>query len=226
MDFNLLTEISCASAIPTYYPVLYNDTTVLLRPAMSSSEQAPKLERLLAVTHDLESATDMEQLVQRLKVAASELTGSEAASILQFDEASNSLHFVAASWFRQQSLKDIVVPLEGSIAGWVFGNNEPLIVQDVANDPRIQYPEEAKNEGIVSILSIPLKAKDQVIGVLRVYTGVVREFTDKEMDLMYKLAEQAGIAVMNAKLYQGIKNDYESLKKELPPHFKDRLSEK
>ena len=56
--------------------------------------------------------------------------------------------------------------------------------------------------------------------MLRVYTGVVRQFTDKEMDLIYKLAEQAGIAVMNAKLYQGIKNDYESLKKELPPHFK------
>ena len=101
-----------------------------------------------------------------------------------------------------------------------------VFIQDVSNDARIQYPTEAQNEGIVSILSIPLKAKDQVIGVLRVYTGVVREFTDKEMDLMYKLAEQAGIAVMNAKLYQGIKNDYESLKKELPPHFKDRLSEK
>jgi len=101
-----------------------------------------------------------------------------------------------------------------------------VFIQDVSNDARIQYPNEAQNEGIVSILSIPLKAKDQVIGVLRVYTGVVREFTDKEMDLMYKLAEQAGIAVMNAKLYQGIKNDYESLKKELPPHFKDRLSEK
>ena len=74
---------------------------------MSSSEQTPKLERLLAVTHELESATDMEQLVQRLKVAASKLTSSEAASILEFDETSNSLHFVAASWFRQQSLRDI-----------------------------------------------------------------------------------------------------------------------
>jgi YesN/AraC family two-component response regulator len=101
-----------------------------------------------------------------------------------------------------------------------------VFIKDASNDSRIQYPSEAQHEGIVSILSIPLKAKDKVIGVLRVYTGVVRQFTDKEMDLIYKFAEQAGIAVMNAKLYQGIKNDYESLKKELPPHFKDRLSEK
>jgi len=95
-----------------------------------------------------------------------------------------------------------------------------VFIKDASNDSRIQYPSEAQNEGVVSILSIPLKAKDQVIGVLRVYTGAVRQFTDKEMDLIYRLAEQAGIAVMNAKLYQGIKNDYESLKKELPPHFK------
>ena len=101
-----------------------------------------------------------------------------------------------------------------------------VFIKDVANDNRVQYPGEAQNEGIVTILSIPLKAKDQVIGVLRVYTGEVRDFTAREMDLINKLAAQAGIAVMNAKLYQGIKDDYESLKKELPPHLKDRLTEK
>ena len=100
-----------------------------------------------------------------------------------------------------------------------------VFIEDASKDARIQYPGEAQREGIVSILSMPLKAKDQVIGVLRVYTGEVRRFTDKEMELIYKLAEQAGIAVMNAKLYQGIKDDYESLKKELPPHVKDRLTE-
>ena len=48
--------------------------------------QSSKLQRLLAVTHELETATDMEQMVQALKLAASELTNSEAASILEFDE--------------------------------------------------------------------------------------------------------------------------------------------
>ena len=101
-----------------------------------------------------------------------------------------------------------------------------VFIKDVAGDNRVQYPGEAQNEGIVSILSIPIKAKDQVIGVLRVYTGEARDFTSREMDLINKLAEQAGIAVINAKLYQGIKEDLESLKKELPPHLKDRLTEK
>ena len=101
-----------------------------------------------------------------------------------------------------------------------------VFIEDIANDTRVQYPKEAKKEGIVSILSIPLKAKENVIGVLRVYTGEVRRFNDEEMDMVNKLAEQAGIAVVNAKLYKDIKDDYESLKKELPPHLADRLSKK
>jgi signal transduction protein with GAF and PtsI domain len=101
-----------------------------------------------------------------------------------------------------------------------------IFIEDVANDPRIQYPSEAKDEGIVSILSIPLKAKEKVIGVLRVYTGEPRQFTDTEMDLVNKFAEQAGIALMNAKLYQVVKDDYESLKKDLPPSLADRFSPK
>lgn len=101
-----------------------------------------------------------------------------------------------------------------------------VFIEDIANDPRVQYPDEAKKEGIVSILSIPLKAKENVIGVLRVYTGAARRFNDEEMDMVNKLAEQAGIAVLNAKLYKDIKDDYESLKKELPSHLADQLSKK
>ena len=87
-------------------------------------EQDSKLTRLLAVIHELEAATDLEKMVQRLKLATSELTDSEAASVLEFDEAVNALRFVAASWFRPQSLEDILVPLEASIAGWVFGHHQ------------------------------------------------------------------------------------------------------
>ena len=101
-----------------------------------------------------------------------------------------------------------------------------VFIEDIANDHRVQYPEEAKKEGIVSILSIPLKAKEKVIGVLRVYTGELRQFNDREMEMVNKLAEQAGIAVVNAKLYKDIKDDYESLKKELPPHLADKISKK
>ncbi len=101
-----------------------------------------------------------------------------------------------------------------------------VLIKDVTHDKRIQYPDEAREEGIVSILSIPLRTKEKIIGVLRVYTGEVREFSAEEMEVVNKLATQAGIALMNAKLYQEVKEDYESLKKELPPDLTGRLSPK
>mgnify|MGYP001148329746 FL=1 len=81
-----------------------------------------------------------------------------------------------------------------------------------------------RSEGIVSLLTIPLKVKSAVIGVLRAYTADAHRFDEKESDLLQKLAEQAGIAVTNARLYQEVMQDYERLRKDLPPPLKDRSS--
>ena len=172
----------------------------------SSNKQAPNLDRLLAVTHELESATDMEQVVQRLKVAASELTDSEAASILEFDETSNSLHFVSASWFRPQSLKDIMVPLEGSIAGWVFGNNQPLIVQDVVNDPRhFKGVDQAINFTTFSLVAVPLTYQGNTIGVLEVINKADNaHYTEDDVTILEILAFYAVMALWNSNLQMRI----------------------
>jgi signal transduction histidine kinase len=180
---------------------------------MTSSEQAPQLERLLTVTHELEAATDMEQLVQRLKVAASNLTSSEAASILEFDETSNSLRFVAASWFRQQSLKDIVVPLEGSIAGWVFGNNKPLIVQDVTNDLRhFKGVDQAINFTTSSLVAVPLAYQGNTIGVLEVVNKSDNaHYTEEDVTILEILALYAAMALWNSNLETRIQNTHDEV---------------
>ena len=180
---------------------------------MPQSEHSPLLERLLAVTHELGLATDLEQLVQRLKGAASELTGSEAASILKFDEKSNSLRFVAASWFRQQSLKDILVPLEGSIAGWVFGNNEPLIVQDVTSDPRhFKGVDQAISFETSSLVAVPLTHQGNTIGVLEVVNKVNNaHYTEDDVTILEILAFYAAIALWNSNLETRIQSTREEI---------------
>ena len=66
---------------------------------MPTPEKASNLGRLLTIIRGLGSATDVEQLLQRLTVAASELTDSQAASVLKFDVSTTSLRFVAVPWF-------------------------------------------------------------------------------------------------------------------------------
>ena len=75
-------------------------------------------------------------------------------------------------------------------------------ILDVTTDPRFEYPREAKQEGIVSAIFVPLVARGQVIGVLRAYTGIEHVFSADETELLTALANLGAVAIANARLYQ------------------------
>ena len=175
---------------------------------MSSLNQALNLERLLVLTHELVSASNMEQLLQYLTLAASEQTSSEGASILEFDETLNSLHFVSAPWLREQPLKDIAVPLDASIAGWVFTNKKALIVQDVVNDSRhFKAVDQALNFTTSSIIAVPLIYQGNTIGVLEaVNKADGAHYTEDDIAILEILALYASMALWNASLEKRIQS--------------------
>ncbi|MBU0734590.1 MAG: HAMP domain-containing histidine kinase, partial [Proteobacteria bacterium] len=70
-----------------------------------------------------------------------------------------------------------------------------------SKDPGLQYPEEARREGLVSVLSLPLKGRAKVIGTLRLYTGEKRTFSQDEIDFLSALAAQGAISLENARIY-------------------------
>jgi FixJ family two-component response regulator len=88
-------------------------------------------------------------------------------------------------------------------------------IEDATTDLRMQYPEEARREGIASILSVPLVVRNKVIGVLRVYTGERREFLDEEINFLCGFAEQVALAIENARSYEDVKDEYEALRDDL-----------
>ena len=81
----------------------------------------------------------------------------------------------------------------------------PVAIFDVSDDPRIQYPEEAKEEGIASILSLPIIIRGKLAGALRVYTSEPWEFTLDDVNFVQALAQIAGMAIEMSRLYQGQK---------------------
>jgi FixJ family two-component response regulator len=94
-----------------------------------------------------------------------------------------------------------------------------VLVKDVSNDTRIQYPREAIREGIASILSVPLIVRNKVIGALRVYTSTQREFSDEEIKFLYGFAEQVAMVIENARSYEDVKDEYEALRDDLWDYF-------
>ena len=86
-----------------------------------------------------------------------------------------------------------------------------VCIADACADPRFQYPEAAKEEGIASVMALPLTVEGRAIGVLRLYCGNVREFEQSEIDFATAIANLSAIAIENARLHQALKTDYELL---------------
>lgn len=101
--------------------------------------------------------------------------------------------------------------LKSRIDADVLGTGKPVYIADVTNDARFQYPDAAKAEGIASIMVAPLLVDKKPIGVLRVYTEKVREFTEAERDFLMAVANIAAIAIENARLHEALRSDYELL---------------
>ena len=97
--------------------------------------------------------------------------------------------------------KSIAETLDGKI----------VLIRETSSDSRVQYPEEDTREGIASLLSVPINVKDQIIGVLRIYTSEQRDFSENEYHLILGLADMGGIAIDNARMYDRLKADHESL---------------
>ena len=99
------------------------------------------------------------------------------------------------------SEKSIVETLQGK---WV-------LIANAQTDQNIQYGEEAKREGILSILSGPMSVKGTVIGVIRIYTSKPLSLSDVENEFITGLAEIGSIGIENARLYSHMKSDHEKL---------------
>ena len=88
----------------------------------------------------------------------------------------------------------------------------PVAIYDVTDDPRIQYPEEARKEGIASILSVPIVVGGSLMGAVRVYTAEPWEFSLHDVNFVQALAQIAGGAINLARYAKGLKSSIEVLK--------------
>lgn len=91
-------------------------------------------------------------------------------------------------------------------------------IPNAQNDPRFQYPEAAKAEGIVSVLVVPLMVEGKPVGVMRIYSATERAFEQLELEFVQAVADLSAVAIENARLHQALKTDYEML-----VSFEDRI---
>ena len=151
----------------------------------------------------------LDSLVQRT-VAALEI---KAGGLRLIDEESHNLKQVASFGLSETYLNKGALNADQSIPEVLDGL--VVYVKDACSDPRIQYPEAMRAEGIASVLSVPVIASDKVIGVLRLYSAEPHDYSDEDIEFVSALAEMGGMAIVNARIYQDKDEQLASLFEEI-----------
>lgn len=174
---------------------------------MATNERIDHLERLLEVVRGLTTAPDLQAFLQTIISEATELTNSELASILEYDETAEELRFLAMQWFERDLLRPVGVPLEGSAAGWVFRKGQPLIIQNVKVDKRhFNVIDRMTNHETQSLVAVPLMVRGEVVGVLEALNKKDdAHYTEEDLTLLETLGALAAQAMQNMDLSRKVR---------------------
>lgn len=169
----------------------------------AKSQRLRQYRRLLEIDRELSSLLDLNILLSSVVHAAVELSGAQKAYIVLYDEALGQLRLQKQNNSGEFTNNEISIPLEGSLAGWVIKNRQPLRLANARTEP--QYQAEIMEVGETleaSLIGIPLIARDKVIGVLEVVKKNNGGFTKLDEELLLFLGKQAAIAIENVLLFQ------------------------
>jgi signal transduction histidine kinase len=190
-------------------------STVSLPPGQKELRtQLRKLIRLVEISLRLNSTMDPEQLLQSIIESATDLLECEATSILLYDETTQKLHFAASTGTDPKKLAEIPVPKDHSIAGVVFRENRQVLVTDVHDDPRhYDVVSEQVHFQTRSLIGVPMRIRDKVIGVLEALNKKEGFFDKDDADILSIIANQAAVAIQNARQMQAIQNAYSEIQR-------------
>jgi len=156
------------------------------------------LEHLLALCRKISEHQELDPILQSIIQAASELTGSESSSILIYEQGTRSLRFRAIPVHLMKSVKLISVPLERSVAGWVFRNRKPMVLgrQRSAEDPIYRVVDRELSAETRTLLAVPMVVRGRTIGVLEtVNKQDDNDYTEEDVKMVEILAALAAIAI-------------------------------
>jgi len=172
-----------------------------------------QLLRLVELSMTLNSTLDLDELLQTITATATELLDCEASSILLYDEKNPRLYFAASTGTDPGKLAEILVPMEGSIAGTIFRTNQPMILNNVEQDPRhySNVSDQVKLK-INTLLGVPMPIKDRTVGVLEALNKRDGIFTERDVAILSVTAAHAAIAINNARMLKTTQQALEKVK--------------
>jgi len=167
---------------------------------MAEERKTTYLDLIIEVTKAITSSLDLDEVFELITQKIPEIINVDAATIRLLDASRKNLVLRSAHGLSKAYLNRGTIDTEEPVFKALRG--EPIVIEDATQDPRINYPEATKQEGIKSILVVPIPIRGQINGILRLLTRSFRSYNQEEIDFVTALGEQCGIAIENARIFQ------------------------
>ncbi len=166
---------------------------------------------LYQVALTISSSLELDDVLQRVARSITEAMQVKACVLRLLDPRTGHLQLSAGYGLSRSYLAKGPVEVEHSPIDSEALSGTPVIIPDVRVDSRFQYQDAARQEGIVSVLCVPLEVHGKAIGVLRVYAGEQRVFHKDDIQFLTVLASLSALAIENASLYDNLKRSYDGV---------------
>jgi signal transduction histidine kinase/CheY-like chemotaxis protein len=166
-----------------------------------------RLTALLKAHQAVASSLDLTQVLAAIVREAASISGAPTVRLFLLDDDAQWLRCRVAAGFPLDTEPELAIPVGTSLSGQVAVTGQPLAVADTREDPRTYYPSHITQYGVVSYLGLPVKAHDQLFGVLVFNTPAPRTYPDDEIAVLSAFATHAALAVQNARLYEARRNE-------------------
>ena len=170
---------------------------------MESLPHDDYIKALTDISQAITSELYLEDLLKLIVMVTANVTGVAICSLWLIDESVTPpvIRLKATQAIAPEYVKDRSLHLDEGVVGYVASNQRPLIIKNVLRNRRFKEKEMARQLGLVSMVGVPLKLKnDKVIGVLNCFTSQPYEFSRTEVNLLTAVANQAAVAILNTEL--------------------------
>jgi GAF domain-containing protein len=168
-------------------------------------------ETLIRITKAIAMIRDPEEIVLITVEGVTHALDVKGCALFLFSAKSDELKLVSSYGLSDEYLNKGPVSSLRSIAS-ALQDGQPVAIFDVMDDPRIQYPEAARHEGVASILSVPIVIGENITGCMRVYTAEHWEFTLDDVNFVQAVAQVVGMALEMCRVNKGLKDSIDILK--------------
>jgi putative nucleotidyltransferase with HDIG domain len=171
-------------------------------------KRAKEINLLSKVRVAISTSLDLDEVLNSIVDEVMKNMGLEICSILLLDESTQTLTIRCARGINEDVIKNTKIKIGERISGWVVKHSQPVLITDIEQDPRFsrRSQEQYYNR---SLISVPLKFKDKTTGVLNINNKISKQpFTKDDLRVIEGIAQEASVAIENARLYKNLQDVY------------------